>query len=60
VIEGDSENQGEEAVLEENSQHIVQYKPIADYLITWAMHLICHVLTVTLVCLAVPSIFIMY
>jgi hypothetical protein len=40
VIEGDSENRDEEVDLEENSQHIMQYKPIADYLKTGAVQLI--------------------
>lgn len=40
VIEGDIENREEEVDLEENSQHIMQYKPIADYLKTGAVQLI--------------------
>jgi GINS complex subunit 4 len=40
VIEGDSENREEEVDLDENSQHIMQYKPIADYLKTGAVQLI--------------------
>lgn len=40
VIEGDSENRDEEVDLDENSQHIMQYKPIADYLKTGAIQLI--------------------
>jgi GINS complex subunit 4 len=40
VIEGDSENREEEVDLDENSQHIMQYKPIADYLKKGAVQLI--------------------
>jgi GINS complex subunit 4 len=40
VIEGDSENRDEEVDLDENSQHIMQYKPIANYLKSGAIQLI--------------------
>ncbi|KDR11621.1 DNA replication complex GINS protein SLD5 [Zootermopsis nevadensis] len=40
VIEGDSENRDEEVDLDENSQHIMQYKPIADYLKSGAVQLV--------------------
>jgi hypothetical protein len=39
-MEGGSENREEEVDLDENSQHIMQYKPIADYLKTGAVQLI--------------------
>ncbi|XP_069702248.1 DNA replication complex GINS protein SLD5 [Periplaneta americana] len=40
VIEGDSENRDEEVDLDENSQHIMQYKPIAEYVKSGAVQLI--------------------
>jgi GINS complex subunit 4 len=40
VLEGDSENREEEVDLDENSQHIMQYKSVAYYLKTGAVQLI--------------------
>lgn len=40
VIEGDNENREEEVDLDENSQHIMQYKSVANYLKTGAIQLI--------------------
>ena len=40
IVEGDSETQEEEVDLDENSQHIMQYKSIANYLDTGDVRLI--------------------
>lgn len=40
VIEGDRDNRDEEVDLEENSQHIMQYKPIANLVKDGAIQLI--------------------
>ncbi|GFG28329.1 hypothetical protein Cfor_09082 [Coptotermes formosanus] len=40
VIEGDNENREEEVDLDENSQHIMQYKSVANYLKAGAVQLI--------------------